>query len=75
MDLVWIFRLEMIHHGSDDGRWELWCGTKGKQKSSHMASCKSYAPGFRLVTLESAREDYGIKVTRIVEAIGKERRS
>ena len=75
MDLVWIFAPGVIQRRRRDGRWEPWSMPTGKQKSEHMASCKSYAPGFRLVTLESAREDYGIKVQRIVEAIGKERRS
>lgn len=47
-------------------RWEVWDDRISEARLSYfMGHCKSYAPGFRLVTLESAREDYGVVVPAV----------
>lgn len=61
MKLVWLVMPGVFFNGKG-WRWEMWDQPTGARASRHMAECKSYAPGFRLVTLESAREDYGVAV-------------
>lgn len=43
-------------------RFELYFVYDGEDAQKHLRDCHSYKPGFRFVTVEAAREDYGIKV-------------
>lgn len=64
MRLVWIVMPGCFFAGKG-WQWQEWDQPIGKRASRFMATCKSYLPGFRLVTLEAAREDYGLTITSI----------
>jgi hypothetical protein len=54
MRLVWIFNKTVYRDRSH--HWTVW---DANAPIKSMRDCNTYHPAFRLVTVESAREDYG----------------
>lgn len=57
MRLVWLGREAFSNVKSRP--WFVWDDDANKK---FLSNCNTYAPAFRLVTVESAREDYGVCV-------------